>query len=159
MMRSNLTLSREDINDAIFSGTLGTTLMTAFSYSVANKKGRYFEEPKILTELIAKKNALENVPGFALHYATGILFATAYQMFWKKRGHADLLKSGLSFGLVFGIIGVTVWEAVFKLHPHTPKVKLNRYIGHLLIAHLVYGEVVALATALSQRKRLALNKK
>lgn len=144
-----------------FSGIAGTTTMTLYSYFLSRKKEKRFREPQILNYLIygkeevvmgsAEKSSLL-LPGFVIHYGTGILFSSFYHLLWKKKVKAGILKSGLGCGLTLGLVGISIWKSVFKLHPNPPKIDLNSYLGQLLIAHLVFGTTVALSSRMGSSR-------
>ena len=41
-----------NLKHLLVSGLIGTSAMTAFSYLVSEKQGRYFKEPEILNDLL-----------------------------------------------------------------------------------------------------------
>ncbi|HEX8041227.1 MAG TPA: hypothetical protein VF490_18895 [Chryseosolibacter sp.] len=141
-----------DLRNALVSGIAGTTAMTAFSYLVSQKQEKYFKEPEILNDLLyrllggAKRNR-KSLPGFLGHYATGILFSTVYNVFAKKMRPLPSTAGGLASGLAFGLLGIGIWKTVFSLHPRPPKIDLNSFLGHLIVAHVIFGETVAVTTA------------
>lgn len=150
--------NRLTVLGSLISGAAGTTAMTGFSYLVSQKQGEYFKEPEILNDLIyrlidARKNGRQSLAGFALHYATGILFSSVYHLVTEKQSATRQLGKGLLFGLAFGLAGIGIWKAVFKLHPNPPSVDLNDFFGHLIVAHLIFGETMAATTTLLVKRR------
>lgn len=146
----------------ILSGIAGTTAMTVFSYQVSAKERKYFKEPEILNDLLygqeyvreeKKEKGRPLLPGFFAHYVTGLLFTTCYHLFWRKKDVPKrAIVNGLTFGGAFGLQGIGIWKTVFTLHPNPPSgIDLRRYIGHLLLAHLVFGETVALTATLAEK--------
>lgn len=146
----------------LLAGIAGTTAMTAFSYFVANKRGKYFREPEILNDLFYGKLqvVLENVKngrtplaGHLAHFGVGTIFSMCYHLLWDHNNKGDAVKNGLKFGFVFGLLGIASWRTVFKLHPNAPVgVHVRDYLTHLLVAHLIYGQGVALTAALASPK-------
>lgn len=142
-----------DVKSAMLAGLTGTTTMTAFSYLVSEKQGKYFKEPEILNDLIdrlintkadGKQKHITGITGFLLHYGTGITFSACNHFLWKRtRRVATAAGNGLGFGLLFGLIGIGIWKAVFTLHPNPPRIHLNDFLGHLLVAHVIFGETVS----------------
>ena len=149
-----------DLRNALVGGIAGTTAMTAFSYLVSQKQDKYFKEPQILNDLlyrlsgVAERNRMP-LPGFLAHYATGILFSTVYNLFSKRMRTLPLPVSGLVSGLAFGLLGIGIWKTVFSLHPRPPKIDLNSFLGHLIVAHIIFGESVAMTTALLPQNGVA----
>lgn len=154
--------SERTIADTFISGLAGTTAMTVFSYLVSQKQGKYFKEPEILNDLLyrllkVRRDRRRGAPGFAAHYTTGSLFSLIYNLFPKKKSPLEELGKGLLFGLAFGLIGIGVWKAVFRLHPNPPSVHVREFVGHLIVAHLVFGETVAATSALLRGRPHGLN--
>jgi hypothetical protein len=158
----NLTaqVKKSTIEESLLSGVTGTTAMTAYSYLVSDGKEKWFKEPEILNQLLfriqqQRKISVEkekhHIAGFLLHYCTGTLFSGFYHAVWKKKFKANGLLNGLAFGLTFGLLGISIWKTVFKLHPHPPKIDLKSYIGHLIIAHLIFGTFVVQSSAIADK--------
>jgi hypothetical protein len=66
------------------------------------------------------------------------------------------LFTGLILGAACGLIGILVWETVFRVHPSPPRIDLKNYYRQLFIAHLIFGTVAAISNihALHNRKAL-----
>ena len=131
------------------SGVSGTSAMTLFSYLVSESEGKNFKEPEVLSELMMRlfPNADRNLTlpaGWALHYAMGFTFCAAYRLLWKHTPLKPTLKTGLIFGALSAVVGVSVWKTVFRYHPNPPNIHIKDYYRHLIIAHLVFGAVAAL---------------
>lgn len=150
------------VKKIVLSGMAGTTTMTLYSYFLSKKKEKRFREPQILNYLIygkeeimmgsAEKSRLL-LPGFVIHYGTGILFSSFYHLLWKKKVKAGTVKSGIGCGLTLGLVGISIWKSVFKIYPNPPKIDLNSYLGQLIIAHLIFGTTVALSSEAVSRKK------
>lgn len=149
------------VKNIVLSGIAGTTTMTLYSYFLSKKKEKRFREPQILNYLIygkeeimmgsAEKSRLL-LPGFVIHYGTGILFSSFYHLLWKKKVKAGTVKSGLGCGFTLGLVGISIWKSVFKTHPNPPKIDLNSYLGQLIIAHLIFGTTVSLSSEAVSRR-------
>lgn len=126
----------------------GTTAMTMFSYGVSDTQNKQFREPEILAKLIrrlfhAQDKTTARAEGWALHYVVGTGFAFAYDQLFKHRKLNPDFPTGIMLGATSGLIGIFAWNMALKIHPNPPKLELKRYLGHLLIAHILYGAVAA----------------
>lgn len=133
----------------LISGTIGTSLMTIFSYGISAYKEKKFEEPKLLSELVGKiikEKTAADVSGWLMHYTMGCNMAFIFNKIWRKRKINPGIKQGLIAGTFSGILGILIWNTVFTAHPNPPKIVFKRYYGHLLLAHLVFAAGVALAS-------------
>lgn len=139
------------IKKTLLSGIAGTTTMTIYSYFASRKEGKQFREPQLLNRLLygeehgkmgPVEKSIQPAAGFLLHYCTGILFSSCYHLFWKKKAKTSALKNGISYGLTFGILGISIWKIVFKIHRNPPEIDLSRYLKQLIIAHLIFGITV-----------------
>lgn len=132
----------------ILAGLTGTSVMTLFSYLVSRKENKEFKEPVILSKLLTgglpnRKN--NDLYGWALHYAVGLIFSSVYDRLWQRTSLSPSTSTGLILGGITGLVGIGVWSIAFKLHPDPPHVPQKKYYGHLLAAHLFFGVFAALA--------------
>ena len=131
-----------DLVKPSLSGAIGTTCMTLFSVMSSEKKHRQFKEHEILAILL-KPLPLSKNKRLALawlgHYAVGIGFNTLNQTLLKSLRKKPGFFNGLLLGAANGLIGIAIWKTIFALHPKPPKINLNRYLAHLMLAHLVFG--------------------
>ena len=140
------------------AGVLGTTLMTAYSYALAAKKSKKFEEPVLLNKLTRRiaparwlKPGNENATGWLLHYAVGILFSIGFDQLWSKSQIRPSPKSALLLGGAAGLVGISVWKGTYMLHPNPPRdIDLKSYYGQLMVAHLIFGLFAMLGYQLPQ---------
>lgn len=131
-----------DLVKPSISGAIGTSIMSLFSTVTSEKKHRQFREHEILAMLLkplplSKRNRL--VLAWLGHYAIGIGFNTINQTLLKSLRKKPGFLNGLLVGAANGLIGIAVWKTIFALHPSPPKISLNRYLAHLMLAHLVFG--------------------
>ena len=135
---------------SLLGAFLGTSAMTAWSYAIARREKEQFREPVLLKEIVEstskkielKKNA--KFTGWALHYLAGFAFTYAYHQLWKSKNEDPSIGSGIILGTVSGVIGITVWEQAFKLHPAPQKIDKKGYYQQLLVAHAIFGLFAAL---------------
>lgn len=124
---------------------VGTSFMTAFSYSISEARKKQFREPELLNKLVRRfplpgiSPADKAVTGWVLHYAVGILFTAIFDMVWQKSIMKVNTKSGLILGAIFGLFGISAWTLTFKFHPNPPNTDLKEFFKQLFIAHLIFG--------------------
>ena len=109
----------------IIPAIVGTSAMTLFSYLVSESKSENFREPVVLAHLIKRlPNSFSKdkaqIAGWSAHYATGLLFVIFYNEIWKRK------KQGFTF-------------------PFEGWLNLNKFFGHLILAHVMFGIFSALA--------------
>lgn len=120
----------------------GTTGMTVFSILTSQKKHQQFREHEILSALLKifpLNERTRNALAWTGHYGMGMAFNVINQQLLKKLKGSPTFLNGLLLGAVNGAIGITIWKIIFELHPSPPKINLNRYLAHLMIAHLVFA--------------------
>lgn len=120
----------------------GTTGMTVFSILTSQKKHQQFREHEILSALLKifpLNERTRNTLAWTGHYGMGMAFNVINQQLLKKLKGSPTFLNGLLLGAVNGAIGITIWKIIFELHPSPPKINLNRYLAHLMIAHLVFA--------------------
>ena len=133
----------------LFSAIVGTTAMTIFSYWVSSAANKNFREPKVLGQIIKclpeshSKNSAQ-IAGWFLHYAVGVSFVAFYNELWRRKIIKPSLTSGALLGAASGLVGVTGWKGMFEVHPNPPAKNLKQFLGHLMLAHVVFGVFSAL---------------
>ena len=129
----------------ITGGIAATNMMTAYSY-VADRAAK---ERVLIPELLGMLSndmvsGRYRLHGWITHYLIGIAWsAVFYQTAERHQGRAVLVR-GLTFGLFSGLTGIAVWQLLFRLHGKPYYTSLRLFRRHLLIAHVVYGETLAL---------------
>ena len=118
----------------LLAGLVGTSLMTAFSYALSQKKKRNFKEPELLGLLLQKwrpslKKEAANIAGWELHYAMGEGWAIFYLLLLKILNKKPAFYTAFLFGCFGGVVAVLIWKASFKLNPDPPK---TAYISNSL---------------------------
>jgi len=125
------------------AGVTGTSFMTLFSYLVSVIEKENFSEPEHLGTLIHRllpgTKKLNQVQGWAAHYAVGLLFATVFTELWERQKAKPSLKNALLLGGISGALAVGVWKLTFKLHPAPPWIKYTKYYAQLVPAHVVFA--------------------
>lgn len=129
------------------AGALGTTVMTAFSYALAEKENKKFEEPVLLNKLVRRmaptrhlKPKNNGITGWVLHYAAGIVFTIVYDQIWRKTDIQPKPLNAILLGAAAGATGIAIWKGTYELHPNPPRsIDKKEYYGQLLAAHLFFG--------------------
>lgn len=133
----------------ILPAITGTSAMTIFSYLMSDVEKRNYKEPDVLRQLIGRlmKGVVQDkahLAGWVAHYGAGVIFEKLLTKAWKQKHIKPSVASGALLGAASGVAGVMVWKAVFKAHPNPPAKNLNKFFGHLILAHVVFGVFSAL---------------
>lgn len=150
--------SRTRNTGAIVSAALlGTTVMTLFSYLVAEIQKEKFREPELLATLLRRlvpelSSKYGRIAGWKIHYAVGLVFAIIYARLWEEKRVKPSAKSGLALGALSALPAIAVWRLTFLLHPSPPKIHFKRFYGHLFLAHLVFGAFAAIGYKIVMRQ-------
>lgn len=138
------------IPKVLFSGILGTTAMTLFSALISKSKNKNLEQSENLAQLInrmpiniSKKSA--KVAGVFSHYGIGMGFVSLFDQLWKRHKLEPSLRSGALLGAASGLLGVVAWKTMFESHPNPQPKNLKVFMGQLVLAHVVFGAVSAIA--------------
>lgn len=127
------------------AGAIGTSFMTLYSYSVANKEQRQYREPELLNKLVNRTPVgLPKIPknslvGWLLHYSVGYSFSVVYDYIWRKTPVSPTVKSSLLMGAISGIVGILGWKTFFTTHPNPPQTHYKNFYKQLMIAHIIFG--------------------
>jgi len=128
----------------ILLATITATLhMTIMSYVFSATYRELYKEPLLLKYLIQRFGSplsanAEEVWGWIIHFAVGLLFVLCYQVLL----HFEVLDiswtSGLIFGAVAGIVGIGWWHLMFKLS-NFPPIDFKGYYKQLFVVHIIFG--------------------
>lgn len=141
-----------EIFTILISGFVATTVMTLFSYLVANFKSKQFREPELLNNLISRSEILTLKPsknhflGWFIHYLIGWIFVVIFSLIWKFAQFSADIISGTILGFIAGIIGIFSWKIMFKLNNNPPQINFSQFYYQLIIAHIIFGISVALVS-------------
>lgn len=136
--------------ETIVATITATSLMTLFSYMISNSFRELYKEPVLLEFLMSAfdfklSDRQKTAAAWALHYLIGLHFAVLYFLpVWMETNWYEIsLTSGAIFGCIIGVIGIIVWEILFKISPQHPPVKEEGYYVQLFVAHLIFGLTTA----------------
>jgi len=141
-------MNRQSLLHIALAGFLGTSVMTVFSYILSHLSADNFREPQLLGKLLQGTLLPINSPisrpaGWVCHYSFGLGLATVFHNSWKHRENATPVLSGLIAGACSGTAAVIWWHNAFRLHPHPPLLRHDRFYLQLFIAHMLYSITVA----------------
>lgn len=129
--------------------------MTAYSYGVSKALKEQFREPEFLSFLVYEQPLVKlsrsykwanKSTGFVLHYLAGAGFSAGYEYLWKPAVKLPTVLKGAAYGVVAGVAGVAVWEAIISMRDTPPRLNKGKYYTHLVLAHVVFGVTTALAS-------------
>lgn len=137
----------------VAAATVGTTMMTLFSYMVSLATDKNFSEPEHLTTMLyrlapglSKKHS--RFAGWGAHYAVGLLFVLVYQELWKTGKIKKSIRNGIALGVLSGALAVLVWKGTLKAHPLPPWIDFTNYYIQLVPAHIVFAVCATLTSRL-----------
>ncbi|MGK7389996.1 MAG: hypothetical protein ACNS60_06585 [Candidatus Cyclobacteriaceae bacterium M2_1C_046] len=131
----------------IISGSIyGTAFMTIFSYLISGRRQNHFKKPMIFNLLLGRVDPLNDLKkgkwhkkSWMAHYLAGLFFSFLFSCVWSLAKTEPNLKSGSLLGAINGLIGICIWRILFNIHPKPPEVKPQKYYGHILGAHIIFG--------------------
>lgn len=125
--------------------------MSLYSYLISEIEKANYREPEVLAQLLRRLvktssgRSLSLPAGWVIHYGVGFVFAYGYELIWKHTELKPSSRNGALLGFISGLIGVAGWHTIFTHHPDPPPKRLLPYYRHLIVAHMLFGVVVALA--------------
>jgi|SRR5690606_25483829 len=136
------------ISEILTIGIFSTLAMTAFSYLFSYVFNGNFKEPQLLNYLIDKHPAVkmpicrEHIYGWTIHFFVGMLFVILFKICLFYNIVDMTIKTGVAFGFLAGIVGVTGWITFLSLHPNPPAIKRIVFYSQLIFVHVVFGTVM-----------------
>ena len=129
------------------AGIAGTSAMTIYSYLLSNSRNKNFREPALLAEMVQKlhpsipKNDAQII-GWVLHYGVGVFFASVYRFLLKQK--TANITAGAIVGGITGLVGISIWQLSFLLHPSPPRTDYKKFYGQLMVGHVIFGIVTCM---------------
>lgn len=126
-------------------GIVATTVMTTFSYVLANITKKEFREPELLNDLLSRSNlyrlklSKKSAAGWILHYLIGWMFVILIEAAWLTELVEASVLSGALLGFLGGVIGIFGWKILFWINNNPPKISWSDYYIQLVIAHVLFG--------------------
>jgi hypothetical protein len=136
--------------DILLPATVGTSVMTLFSYLMSELANEDFSEPRHLSVMLKRlvpglPKKSEHLVGWSAHYTVGSLFATFYVWLWKRKQVRPTLKTALLIGALSSVIAVLIWRATFKVHPLPPRINYRKFYLQLVPAHIIFALIVTMS--------------
>ena len=133
-----------------------TSLMTLFSYLIAEYEKKNFSEAELLSKIEKNQFHLPETialpAGWTTHYAVGVLmtllFETYKLIFKKKPAFYDTV----IFGTFAGLLAIVSWKQLFKMLPKRQHNFYRKFYIQLFVAHLIFAATVT--TLQKQQKEL-----
>ncbi len=136
----------------LISGVVSTAFMTLYSYVKSCYHDKQFIEPQLLQGLLEFKGNFYSVKrssipikGWIAHLAVGVFFTIVYNYLWQSQNKSPNKKQGFLLGTITGLIAVVVWKKTFDWHPNPPKIDYYHFYRQLIVAHMIFGIVVAIS--------------
>ncbi|MCK7554015.1 hypothetical protein MKQ70_02910 [Chitinophaga sedimenti] len=128
------------ISKSILEGAAGTTAMTIFSQYLSDKKHKNYSEPDLLAKFVHRSfpalgDRQARLAGWALHYGIGAAMMVAFRAVAKRGGIAK----PLVYGVIGGLVGVAVWQQLFRKSSAPPRTDLAGFLTQLVPAHVIFS--------------------
>lgn len=123
-----------------------TSVMTLFSYLIAEEEKKNFSESKLLAKIekkqlhIPKQFAL--AAGWTTHYSIGVLMALLFELYKKDVSRKNALYHTMTFGILGGALSLAAWKQLFKMLPRRQRNFYKKFYTQLFIAHLIFAAVL-----------------
>lgn len=133
---------------AIIAGLAGTAAMTVLMYVAPLMGMPKMDIIGMLGSMFTTSEGAAKALGLVIHFMMGVLFAIIYALIWSFGLGSATWLWGLIFGAIHGIGAIVVIPQAMRMHPRPPEMAGGTLamVGQLM-AHLVYGLVVALVYA------------
>ena len=137
-----------DIAGAFVAGLAGTAVMTVLMYVAPMMGMPKMDIVGMLGSMFTTNKGVATVLGLIAHFMTGVVFALIYALLWSIGLGSATWLWGLVFGAVHGIVAIVMIPLLMRMHPRAPEMAGGAMAkAGMLMAHMVYGLVVALVYA------------
>ena len=133
----------------LLPSVVATSLMTLFSYLIAETEKKNFSEPELLAKIEKKKLAVSKqfaLPaGWATHYIIGIIMTLFFDVTWKQLKIKTTLHRGITASVFGGLIAIVSWHILFTALPKHTHNYYMKFYTQLFIAHVLFALIVIAA--------------
>jgi hypothetical protein len=137
-----------DIAGAIVAGLAGTAVMTVLMYVAPMMGLPKMDIVGMLGSMFTANKGVATVLGLMAHFMAGVVFALIYALLWSIGLGSATWLWGLVFGAVHGMVAIVMVPLLMRMHPRAPEMAGGAMAkAGMLMAHLVYGLIVALVYA------------
>ena len=137
-----------DIVGAIVAGLAGTAAMTVLMYVAPMMGMPKMDIVGMLGSMFTANKGVATELGLMAHFMAGVVFALIYALLWSIGLGSATWLWGLVFGAVHGIVAIVMVPLLMRMHPRAPEMAGGAMAkAGMLMAHMVYGLVVALVYA------------
>ena len=141
------------VKKILLPSAVATSLMTLFSYLIAEKENKNFSEPELLATIEKKKlpaslKQLALPGGWLTHYSVGVLMALFFDVTWQQFNIKSTLNRSIVAGTLGGLVAIGSWRLLFTSLPRHSKNYYKKFYAQLFIAHIVF----ALAQTATQKQ-------
>ena len=127
-----------------------TNIMTTYSYLVSISFKELFREPIMLNFIldgagINLKGRFRKFSAWLAHYLIGLAFVLIYEAVWRYTNIEFGFTSGICFGIISGLIGVSAWRLCYRLPDGKRHVPSKEYAIQLFFGHVIFAVAVVIA--------------
>lgn len=134
---------------------VATSVMTAFSYLIAELEKKNFSESELLGKIEKKQLQLPKqvaLPaGWVTHYAIGIMMTLMFELYKKYLNHKPASYRTISFGVFAGFLSIAAWKILFKMFPRRSHDFYKNFFIQLFVAHLIFAATLTAAQKVTKR--------
>lgn len=132
-----------------------TSVMTLFSYIIAEKENENFSESELLGKIEKKQLNLPKqiaLPaGWVTHYAIGISMTTLFEIYKLVFRKKTAFNQTIIFGTLAGLLAIVSWKQLLKTLPKRQDNFYRQFFIQLFIAHLIFaGTITATQKAMRE---------
>jgi hypothetical protein len=137
------------VKKVLLPSVVATSLMTLFSYLIAETEKKNFSEPKLLAIIEKKKLAASKqiaLPaGWLTHYSIGILMTLFFYITWQQFKIKSTFHRGITSSVLGGLIAIGSWRILLAALPKRSSKYYKKFYTQLFIAHVVFAFTVIAA--------------
>src|ERR1700709_1901502 len=127
------------VKKVLLPSVVATSIMTLFSYLIADIENKNFSEPELLAKIEKKKLAASKqfaLPaGWITHYMVGVLMTLFFDITWQQFKIKSAFHRGITSGLG-GLIAMGSWRILFTALPKRSNNFYKKFYTQLFIAHI-----------------------
>jgi hypothetical protein len=131
------------VKKVLLPSVTATSLMTLFSYLIAETENKNFSEPELLAKIEKKKLDVSKqfaLPaGWLTHYSIGILMTLFFDVTWQQSKIKSTFHRGIASGVLGGLMAIGSWRLLFAALPKRSAKFYKKFYVQLFFAHIIFS--------------------
>lgn len=149
MLMLNSKVTNMNAQKILLPAFAATSVMTAFSYLIAELEKKNFSESELLAKIEKKQLRLPKqlaLPaGWATHYAVGIVMTLLFEFYKKYFNKKPAFYHTIIYGTLGGFVAIAAWKILFTMLQQRSADFYRKFYIQLFLVHLIFAGTITIS--------------